>query len=129
MWPNLSRGILPGGSRFTLVLWWVKSDASLGSGKGKQLWQRFSRLHQMAFRECESIRGLLRTDINRPGTAAHMGCETGSRLYRTGGPDGYKHGRPVERTENGFEFERHFTEPADVRSDSAAAAATGKLDG
>ena len=81
----------------------------------------------MTFRKRGGIRGLFRPDINGPRPATDMCDETGCGLDHARGSNRHENRAFVECAENPVQFERHFAEPANMRSDSAAAFASWKL--
>jgi len=83
----------------------------------------------VTFREGEAVGGLLGADVDGSGAAADMGDETGRWLDDAGCSNGHEDRAFAERAKNFIEVEGHFAEPADVRTNPAAAFAPGNLGG
>lgn len=93
----------------------------------KQLGQKLSRFTYMIFRKERSVGRLLGSRIDRARPATHMSDETGCWFDHARRSDRYKNRAFIERTENLVQFKRHFSEPANVRTNRSAAAAARQL--
>ena len=83
----------------------------------------------MTFGERRCVRGFFRSHIDRSGTTADVSDKPRGWLHHARCADSHEDRAFVQSGEDAIQVERHFAEPADVRTNPAAAVAPGNLGG
>src|SRR5438132_14420869 len=81
----------------------------------------------MTFRKRGGLGGISRPDVNGPRPASDVGDEARGAFDHARCSNRHENRAFVECAENPVQIERHFSKPADVRPNPAAAFASWKL--
>jgi len=83
----------------------------------------------MAFSECGCVRRLLRSNVDRASATTDVSDKARGWLDHARCAHSHEDRAFVQCVEDAIQLERHFAEPADVRSNATSAVAPGNLGG